>query len=189
MTSPKFPSDLEDRRLILTTRRQFLLAAAGGSLAVLFGLTPARAVQRDDDWAVVARVQELLLPSEPGSPGATDVGAFEYLKTAMQEERIDSAQRDFILHGVYWLQDAAMQQHEQAFLSLNAQTQQALLERISESDAGENWLSTLLVFVLEALLSAPVYGGNRDAVGWRWLAIEPGFPLPDRQTVYWKLPK
>ena len=41
---------------------------------------------------------------------------------------------------------------------------------------------------LEALLTAPAYGGNTDGIGWRWLEYVPGFPLPGSGTRYPELP-
>ncbi|MCW5587404.1 MAG: gluconate 2-dehydrogenase subunit 3 family protein, partial [Chromatiales bacterium] len=63
-----------------------------------------------------------------------------------------------------------------------------LLRRTAASAAGENWLSTLLSYLFEALLTAPAYGGNPNGIGWRWLSYVPGFPLPGPGTRYPELP-
>ena len=74
------------------------------------------------------------------------------------------------------------------FPALGFDDKEGLLRRITASAAGENWVSTLLSYLLEALLSAPAYGGNTDRLGWRWLQYTPGFPLPGPGTRYPELP-
>ena len=71
---------------------------------------------------------------------------------------------------------------------LGVDDKEGLLRRITASAAGENWVSTLLSYLLEALLTAPAYGGNTDQLGWRWLQYTPGFPLPGPGTRYPELP-
>ena len=61
-----------------------------------------------------------------------------------------------------------------------------LLRQIAKSTAGENWLATLLSYIFEALLAAPIYGGNPGGVGWKWLQHQPGFPLPDKVSLTWQ---
>ena len=43
-----------------------------------------------------------------------------------------------------------------------------------ETRWGRAWLSLLLYYIFEALLSDPVYGGNPDGIGWQWLEHQPG---------------
>ena len=68
--------------------------------------------------------------------------------------------------------------YRRGFTQLNNNEREQLLRLIAGSEAGENWLSTLLLYIFEALLSDPVYGGNTGEAGWQWLAHTPGFPRP-----------
>jgi gluconate 2-dehydrogenase gamma chain len=52
---------------------------------------------------------------------------------------------------------------------------------------GRAWLSLLLYYIFEALLSDPVYGGNPGEIGWRWLEHQPGFPRPPADKIYGSL--
>ena len=40
---------------------------------------------------------------------------------------------------------------------------------------------------VEALLADPVYGGNFDQTGWRWLSHQPGFPRPSADKTWYRL--
>jgi gluconate 2-dehydrogenase gamma chain len=172
----------------LVTRRRFLIQAAGGSVGLLFGLKPAIGAAGYDPWPTLDAVLSHLLPSEPDSPGAAEIHALDYLRFVVADPKVDREQRDFILQGNQWLDELAQQEHGRPFTALSLDEKDRLLRQITRSAAGENWVSTLLTYLFEALLTAPAYGGNTDRVGWRWLQYVPGFPLPGVGTRYPELP-
>lgn len=175
-------------RAQLFSRRQFLIAGAGGSLALLFGIEAAGAQPPTDPWPTLDAVLQHLLPSESDSPGAVEINALAYLRFVVDDPKVDRETREFILQGVTWLEELAQQHDPGGFVALDAAQREQLLRRIAGSDAGENWIATLLTYLLEALLTAPAYGGNPDGIGWRWLEYVPGFPLPGSGTRYMELP-
>jgi gluconate 2-dehydrogenase gamma chain len=138
-------------------------------------------------WPTLVAVQDQLFPSEPDGPGASDINAASYLKNLLEERTFDRDEREFILNGPTWLNELATTEHGKVFTQLSPTQQQQLLQRIARSEAGENWLSLLLLYIFEALLSSPIYGGNPDGIGWRWLEHNPGFPQPTVNTSYKKL--
>lgn len=179
---------VQDLRAELISRRRFLIEAAGGSVALLFGLPQAVAADAYDPWPTLGAVLEHLLPSEAESPGATEIHAVEYFRFVVSDTRVDREQRDFILQGNRWLDDLARETEGRPFLELDVDGKERLLRQVSRSSAGENWVSMLLTYLFEALLTAPAYGGNPDRIGWRWLQYVPGFPLPGPGTRYTELP-
>lgn len=179
---------LRDLRKHLMTRRRFLINAAGGSLALLFVPAISAQVTDEDPWPTLDAVLSHLLPSESDSPGAKEINALAYLRFVVSDPKVDVEEREFITQGVTWLNQLARDTYRQPFITLSFDDKDALLHRIATSDAGENWLSTLLTYLFEALLTAPAYGGNPDGIGWCWLQYVPGFPLPDASTIYPELP-
>ena len=87
------------------------------------------------------------------------------------------------------MNELAKTEFKKPFPQLEANQREQLLQRIARSEAGENWLSLLLVYIFEALLSSSIYGGNPDGIGWRWLEHNPGFPQPTSSNTYMKLLK
>jgi gluconate 2-dehydrogenase gamma chain len=175
----------------LTSRRRFLIAVAGGSAALLFAQKGVADVDPDepgDPWPTLEATLEHMLPSEPESPGAAEIHALDYLRFVVADARIDVEERDFILQGSRWLDGLARETTAKPFIELGFDDKETLLRQITRSAAGENWVSTLLSYLLEALLTAPAYGGNTDGIGWRWLEYVPGFPLPGPGTRYPELP-
>jgi gluconate 2-dehydrogenase gamma chain len=138
-------------------------------------------------WQVLDRVQQHLLPSEPGIPGAQEVNALLYLRFVVQDPKVEADTRAFIPQGAAWLEDMARQLTQRSFLTLDANERERVLRRIASSRVGEHWLSTLLTYLMEALLTDPAYGGNPDGIGWRWLRHTPGYPRPSATTIYPRL--
>ncbi|MGB1111099.1 MAG: gluconate 2-dehydrogenase subunit 3 family protein, partial [Gammaproteobacteria bacterium] len=116
--------------------------------------------------------------SEPDAPGAAEINALDYLRFVVGDDTIPLADRDFILQGARWLEEQSLDWEGSNFFFLNEKLKERTLLRVASSQAGENWISTLLLYLFEALLTDPVYGGNPDRIGWRWLGHTPGFPRP-----------
>jgi gluconate 2-dehydrogenase gamma chain len=173
----------------LLTRRRFLLCLAGGSLAALFPWTATAAPEPDPaaSWQMLDAVQRHLLPSEPEAPGAAEIKALDYLRFILDHDPGKADDRQFILKGAGWLEGMAQNLAQASFLNLDEAQRERVLREVEKSEAGSNWLSLLLLYLIEALLADPVYGGNPDGVGWRWLAHIPGFPHPPPGKRYMEL--
>ena len=147
------------------------------------------AIPQQTPWPTIAAVQQQLFPSEADSPGASDINAASYLNNLLEDAEHDKDERNFILNGPTWLNELSEKEYKKPFTQLDATRREQLLQHIASSEAGENWLSLLLVYIFEALLSSPIYGGNPDGIGWRWLEHNPGFPQPTSSNSYMKLLK
>lgn len=175
------------------SRRRFLLSAAGGSLAALFPLravgTAADGAALDDAsrWALIGAVQDHLFPSEPSAPGAREINALPYLRWVVADGGLDAEHRAFVLQGADWLAERSLVLAQAPFAELDEAQREKVLREVAGTGPGENWLSTLLMYVFEALLTDPVYGGNPDGIGWKWLGHTPGFPRPPVGKRYWEL--
>ena len=78
-------------------------------------------------------------------------------------------------------------EYRRCFVELDELQRESVLRIIEQSEAGRNWLSLLLTYLLEALLADPVYGGNPDGLGWKWLEHQPGYPTPPQDKSWYKL--
>lgn len=174
----------------IISRRHFLIRAAGGSLAALFPV-PLIASENEagqpDLWPVINSVQMHLFPHEKDAPGARDFNALGYLKFVVTDTTLGETDRKFILLGASWLEDMARQLEQASFTELDEAKKESVLRAIAASDAGNNWLSTILLYIMEALLTDPVYGGNTNSVGWNWLQHIPGFPRPPKDKTFPRL--
>jgi gluconate 2-dehydrogenase gamma chain len=130
-------------------------------------------------------VQMQLFPSDGDGPSATDINGLAYLEWALTDPgNIDDGDGEFIVKGIGWLDGLSEQTQGDKFINLSSKQQDKVLKQIGESSTGENWISLLLYYLIEALLLDPFYGGNPDGIGWKWLKIQPGFPTPDKNANY-----
>ncbi|RCU50882.1 gluconate 2-dehydrogenase subunit 3 family protein [Corallincola holothuriorum] len=137
------------------------------------------------ELAVLDAVQMQLFPDDGDGPSARDLHALDYLQWALDDPpNAEEGDKAFVKQGIGWLEDLAKSSHGQSFSALNREQQDTLLRQVSQSQAGENWLSLLLYYVMEALTLDPVYGGNPNGVGWQWLQHQPGYPRPDKDHTY-----
>lgn len=194
--------DLHDRLQSSLERRQFLhdsfKATAGISLlpSMLLFTACDQAPQvlqanivHQEPWSTFAAVQQILFPDDGNGPGAAELNATAYLKFVLDAPDTDSKDRDFIKKGIDWLNQFSVKQTGRTFSKNEKDQQNKLINQISRSTSGERWLSFLLLYIFEALLSDPVYGANPNGIGWAWLEHQAGFPSPPRDKIYPELLK
>ncbi len=140
-----------------------------------------------EQWRTLDAVQNHLFPPEPEAPGARDVGAVTWLHFVLSDPKNDSADRAFIEAGVLRLQEIAEEEHGALFLTLTPEQREAALRRLEATPDGARWISSLLSYIFEALLTDPVYGGNPKGIGWKWLEHRPGSLRPTAEKRYFLL--
>jgi gluconate 2-dehydrogenase gamma chain len=181
-------------------RRTFLLrsGAALATAAALAGLPYAlrKDLTRESSFVLFSKqqrqavraVQMHLFPSDPDSPGAADINATAYLETAITAPGIDPDTKNTVVNGIGRLQDASRERFSVLFNNIDFEQRELLLRYLAdETRWGRAWLSLMLYYLFEALLSDPVYGGNPDEIGWRWLEHQAGFPRPPADKIYGSL--
>ncbi|WP_457674893.1 gluconate 2-dehydrogenase subunit 3 family protein [Thiolapillus sp.] len=179
-------------------RRHFLRWGAGGMLLGGAGLVRSAAWVPDFSairleatgldarhWATVAAVQEHLLPAEKHAPGAKDVNATAWLQWVLSDPSVDDRQRRFFRKGAEEVHGLSLRLHGKPFQALSPADREALLRRYEEHNP--LWLRELLNYIMEALLTDPVYGGNTGQVGWKWLGHRPGYRRPPAGKRYFLL--
>ncbi|WP_299793509.1 gluconate 2-dehydrogenase subunit 3 family protein [uncultured Shewanella sp.] len=181
-------------------RRAFLRqTGAAAVLLALLGTKPDVALAQDPvsstgeaqggfdahSRAVIEAVQQQLFPDDGDGPSARQLNGFRYLTWALEEpDNVADGDKAFILRGVGWLEEQSKSTQGESFVKLTPAAQDAVMRQISQTRAGENWLSLLLYYLLESLTLDPIYGGNPDGIGWKWLEHQPGFPRPVEGKTY-----
>ena len=178
------------------SRRNALKSAAG---ATMVAAMPLRAwstlaseqfaqVLKIDPWLTLEAVLAHLLPESPTGPSAKEIQATQYLYNVVFQQPTESDEIEFIYKGVGWLNGFSNSELQKNFVLLSFDEKEKILQAISRSRAGENWLSNLVSYIFEAMLTPPSYGGNPNGIGWQWLDHQAGFPLPQAGQRYYELP-
>ena len=149
-----------------------------------FLLLPKRSSAVDvSPLTTIALVQGDLFPKRDGVPTLEQIDAAQYLKRVLQQKRVTQEHKDFIFNGVKWLDEEAVVLYKMSYSALPSQERQNILHAIAKESWGEKWIDTILTYIYEAMLSDPVYGGNKDGIGWKWLHHTPGLPRPEKALV------
>jgi len=131
-----------------------------------------------NDVQVLLNLSQHLFPQSKLGPSAKALHIASYLTFVLKDKRIMKQDRDYFLKGAYWLEESAFETYELSFLNLSFTQKESLLQDIKEDRWGRSLLYTSLTYIFEALLSSPIYGSNEDALGWKWLEHNAGFPQP-----------
>lgn len=181
------------------SRRHLLKSAAGATAMVgLSSLTSAasshshngfKQTLATDPWMTLNAVFDHILPASASGPSAQDIQATFYLYQLVHQQPTPEDEIAFIYQGVGWLNGFTQNQYQKNFIALTKDEKDNTFTAISRSQAGDNWLNMMILNLYEAMLAPPSYGGNPDGIGWKWIAHQAGFPLPEAGQRYYELPE
>jgi len=103
-----------------------------------------------------------------------------YISIILHHERVTKEDKIFLKNGVKWLNEASASMYKKTYTKLLFQERQELLHAIVQKEWGESWLHTVMTYLFEAMLGDPIYGGNNNEAGWKWLSFEGGLPRPTK---------
>jgi gluconate 2-dehydrogenase gamma chain len=195
MDQDKVKSVIEEYESGAIDRRTFLVTAGvlagsitlGGLLAYYYQSTKKKPVLSLSQDNLMRTVQEHLFPPDDDSPGAADINALSYLHFVLSDPDMDQDNKNLLVNGVNWIEEASFSNYKKSIISLSADELEDILNRIADESWGSRWLSLNLLYIFEALLSDPLYGGNPGGIGWKWLEHDPGLPRPTDNKIYGKL--
>ena len=105
----------------------------------------------------------------------------------LSDPGLEPQDRDFFKVGLNRLQQLVLAQGGQRFSSLPDLQKESVLRKLEQDPQGNTWITELLHYIFEALLTDPVYGGNPNGIGWKWLGHYPGFRRPTADKRYFLL--
>jgi gluconate 2-dehydrogenase gamma chain len=127
-----------------------------------------------DLFKTLEAVQQVLFPLGLDAPSAKEYGATAYLASVSTHSSFLTSDLNFLRRGAQELMN-----ENNNFLTLSPKEQDISLRKfVEDSDIGQNWVSFVLYFSIEALLASPIYGGNKNESGWKWLQHNAGVPQP-----------
>lgn len=153
------------------TRRLFIFLPLFSTLA--FGFFSF--LKKEDRWAVLESVQNQLFPKSKRYPSASEFEALRYLKIVSKDNSFDKEDLEFLFKGVQEIQKIGYK------IDLSSSKKQMILTEFSKNRFGENWISMVLNYTLEALFGDPIYGGNVKEVGWKSFNHKTGLPRPKKR--------
>ena len=133
---------------------------------------------------ILKSVQEILFPNDGNGPGVDEIHAFEYTLWVLHDEGAYEKYRNLLIEGITWADEESVKMYQKKYVELDQAEREKAVAHFAETDYGNEWLSTTLTYILEALLLDPIYGGNPDGIGWKWLNHTPGYPQASEPLRY-----
>ncbi len=193
--TPARPAEVPAKGRI--SRRAFLKAgAAAGTLAVVTACAPKLAptpaptqsptmappvspvfdaLQFFDrgQAAIVHAAAGRIIPGTPQDPGAKEAAVVVFIDRAL--EGYDSALQPQYVAAVPGMEAYAQAKYKKGFADLTDQQQDDILTNMQgNTDEARKYLpssagffATLLTHTRQGMFADPIYGGNRDSVGWK----------------------
>lgn len=106
------------------------------------------------------------------------VNTSAYMTLILNHSRVNEENKTFLKNGLKWLDEEARELYKSDYVELSSKERQEVLHSISQVRWGENWIDSILRYMLEAMMSNPVYGVNRDEAGQKWVNHVEGYPRP-----------
>ncbi len=138
----------------------------------------------DKQLNLVISVQNILFPRDENGPGAIDFNADKYLLWVLNDKRIADDDKQYVINGIGWLNESAQETYSKKYLKLTKKEQVNLIQSISKTNWGESWLSVMLTFIFEAMVSDPIYEFNSNEIGWSWIQHQAGIPRASKELMY-----
>jgi len=162
----------------LLTRRKFLKNSFLSSVILLtcsgelFGaVTPTQ---------TLGVLHKDLFPSSSFIPSVKFINANLYLNKIFVHSRVSDEDKEFIRDGVRWLNEESVNKYKKVYANLPEKKRQKVLQEVVDTDWGESWIHNIMMYMMEAMLGDPIYGGNGGELGWKWLNHQPGLPRPTK---------
>lgn len=137
-----------------------------------------------EPFLTLLHVFEDLFPPNIAMPSIHKINILGFMKAVLADKRVQHSTKQQIIEGVKWLNLTANNSYDKNYIELSYVQRQNLLIGISQKEWGDNWLWNLMNFGFEAMFSDPVYGGNLQENGWKWVDHVSGSPRPPKVNEY-----
>lgn len=109
-----------------------------------------------------------------------NIDTVSYISTILRHSRINEENKIFLKNGVKWLNETAVETYKESYTKLSPSKRQEVLNAIAKTEWGDSWIYNMMTYIFEATLGDPIYGGNNNEAGWKWLAFTGGEPRPTK---------
>lgn len=152
-------------------RREFLLTASLSFSATFVFAKEEK--ENNIEWLVINQVYGVLFPKTQTMPSAKEFNALGFLQSVSKHNSFDKSDLEYILQGARDFHGSFND-----FLAVDNRKKEEYIQSANSNEYGQSWLSLLIYYGIEAMLSDPVYGGNTNEIGWKSLNHNTGKPQP-----------
>lgn len=190
----KSPFDSDQLFLWQTNRRQILRAALITGTLSQFSFLQSCETENETEagneildgkqMSILKSVLNILFPDDGNGPSIESLNTLNYILWVLRDPGASGKNKDYLVEGIDWADETAFEKSGKNYLDLDQQERERAVKNYIETEYGEEWCSIMMTLILESLVLDPIYGGNPDGIGWKWLEITPGYPQPDEKNRY-----
>ena len=188
--SKKIPDIYKNLDKWETDRRAFLKAAliAGAASQITWFTSCSAELEKGNEFlsseqsTILKSILGILWPDDGNGPSIEDLNTFGYFIWLLSNELSSDEDKDFIIEGLDWCDEKSVEIYNDHYYELSDETKEVLVAQLIELDYGTTWMNIMIDYILESLILDPIYGGNKDESGWKWLDHESGLPRPTEMT-------
>ena len=162
----------------MKNRRNFL--KAGLLSSVIFVASKGELLGATTTLSILKAMQQDLLHGTDAMPSYEQINPNKYLLIIFNHSRIGDDEKEYLRNGARWLNEEALEMYEKPYASLDADKRQRVLISFSSHDWGESYIYKVLSYMMESMLGDPIYGGNKNGSGWKFLGHRGGQPSPKK---------
>lgn len=152
-------------------RREFIIFSAISSLAL--NLKANNQQNHKEEFSTIHEVYEIVYPKTTTMPSASEFGATKYLIQNINHSSFSKEDKTYLLEGA-----RVFKSQFPEFFTANIKQKNQIIKDITFSEYGQGWVELLVYYGFEALLGDPIYGGNKNKIGWNSLNHKAGNPRP-----------
>jgi gluconate 2-dehydrogenase gamma chain len=173
-----------------TNRRSFLRAAliAGAASQIAWFTSCSTELEAANDYltaeqsTILKSIQEIIWPNDGNGPSADDLNTFGYTLWVFGNNYNKHEDRKYLIEGLNWADETSQEIYFKKYVALDQEEKDAITEKFTKLNWGKNWMSIMVTLVMESVLLDPIYGGNKNEAGWKWLEHKAGIPRPTEET-------
>lgn len=175
-----------------TNRRSFLRAAmvAGAASQIAWFTSCSKQLEKENNYltaeqsTILKSILMIIFPEDGNGPSAEDLNSFGYIIWLFSDKYFPQEEKDFIKEGLDWADEQASSIYSKKYVELEQQQHESLVALFVSHSFGKKWMNVMVSLTLESLLLDPIYGGNVNEAGWKWLDHVPGLPRPSEENTF-----
>jgi len=170
----------------MINRREFFQYSGIVGTAVLVGMAARQYAMSSSAASDTFRTFDALINhlfNDHDGYVTSQLNTIGYFKAVLADQRIPVEDREYLVNGVRWLDETSREEFAKAFTELDHKEREQLLKLVSSLRWGNRWLYRVMGYYFETVFSDPIYGGNVEGRGWKWLDYHPGFPRPNEVAI------
>lgn len=157
-------------------RRNFLKFSLLSGMIINSKFTFAKVISKKT-YLILDEVYKILFPKTNNMPGAKEFDVLNFLIKNINHKTFEDYDKTLILSGTddffYTFPN---------FLKIKQEEKIKIIkEIINTNEYAQTWLSKLIYYGIEAMLSDPIYGGNTKQIAWNSLNHNIGYPQPSKK--------